>query len=81
MGAVSVTMAIAVLTRSPLSSSWANAWDRLWVANGVGWESARERGFDVLFCVLWAVGAASDWALKRWIGQDPDEVSHELLNK
>ncbi|KLO17304.1 hypothetical protein SCHPADRAFT_846773 [Schizopora paradoxa] len=73
IGAFSVTMAIAIFTRSTSSSSWANAWDRLWVANGVGWENARERGFDVLFCVLWAAGAGSDWALKRWIGQDPDE--------
>lgn len=75
VGAFSVTMAIAILTRSPLSSSWANAWDRLWIANGAGWENARERGLDVLFCALWATGAAADWALNRWVGQDPDEVS------
>lgn len=73
LGAFSMTVAIALLTRSTLSYSWANAWDRLWIANGSGWGTSRERGFDALFCVLWASGSLCDWALKRWIGEDPDE--------
>ncbi|KAL5482662.1 hypothetical protein ACEPAI_9256 [Sanghuangporus weigelae] len=72
-GAFSTTMGVALLTRSPLSYSWANIWERLWVTNGSGWGSAREKGFDALFCVLWASGAVTDWALRRWIGEDPEE--------
>ncbi|KAH8111854.1 hypothetical protein DFH11DRAFT_1842299 [Phellopilus nigrolimitatus] len=74
-GALSMTMAIALLTRSTASYSWANIWDRLWVANGAGWGTARERGFDTLFCALWAGGGIADWGLRRWIGEDPDETS------
>ena len=68
-------MAITLLTRSQSSYSWANAWDRLWVSDGDGWGTSREKGFDALFCVLWICGALADLGLKRWIGEDPDEVS------
>ncbi|THH04121.1 hypothetical protein EW145_g5756 [Phellinidium pouzarii] len=73
IGALSMTMAIALLTRSSASYSWANVWDRLWVSDESGWGTARERGFDALFCVLWAGGASVDWGLRKWVGEDPDE--------
>ena len=73
-GAFSVTMAVALLTRSQDYQSWANIWDRLWVADGPGWGTSKERGFDAIFCVVWVTGAFCDWALRRWVGEDPDEV-------
>lgn len=78
-GAFSITMSIALLTRSQESYSWANIWDRLWVSDGEGWGSGREKGFDVLFCVLWTCGALVDLGLNRWIGEDPDEVRFDIF--
>lgn len=74
-GAFSVTFAVAILAREHGSPSWANVYDRLWVANGSGWGKSSERGFAALFCVLWVLGAGSDWALRRKLGDSVDEVS------
>lgn len=73
-GAFSLTFAAAILAREKGSPSWANAYDRLWVANGAGWGKSSEHGFAALFCVLWVIGAGCDWALRRYLGDSVDEV-------
>ena len=73
-GAFSTTFAIAILAGEKGSPGWANVYDRLWVANGSGWGKSAERGFAVLFCVLWVLGAGSDWLLRRKLGDSVDEV-------
>ena len=73
-GAFSAVQAIALLTHKAKYYSWANAWDRLWVSNDASWQTEAERGFDALFCVFWISGMLVDWALRKWIGEDPDEV-------
>lgn len=65
----------------PQQEGWANAWERLWMANGpVGpggqilWGSSQEQGLSAGYAVFFVLGIAVDWALRRWIGECPDEV-------
>jgi len=71
-GAFGVILSIALLLH-PQQSGWANVWERLWTKDGEGWGTAREQGLSAAFFVFFAAGIAVDWALKRWIGECPDE--------
>lgn len=75
-GAFGIVLAIALLL-SPKSgvASWANIWERLWVRDGSTWGTEGERGLSAAYVLFLITGIVSDWALNRWIGECPDEVS------
>jgi len=53
---------------------WANVWERLWTKDGEGWGVPREQALSAAFFIFFAAGMVADWALKRWVGECPDEV-------
>ncbi|CAA7265453.1 unnamed protein product [Cyclocybe aegerita] len=71
-GAFGVVLAIALLM-DPKQAGWANVWERLWLRDGEGWGGGKEQGLSAAWGVFFVLGMASDWALKRWIGECPDE--------
>ncbi|KAF8158509.1 hypothetical protein B0H34DRAFT_709150 [Crassisporium funariophilum] len=71
-GAFGLVLAVSLLL-NPKAESWANVWERLWLKDGQGWGTGKEQALSAAFGVFLAVGLASDWALKRWIGDCPDE--------
>ncbi|KAF9485368.1 hypothetical protein BDN70DRAFT_871406 [Pholiota conissans] len=78
-GAFGLIMAIALLMQ-PKEEGWANAWERLWMNDGpvnadgrVEWGSTKEQGLSAGYAVFLFSGVVSDWALRRWIGECPDE--------
>ncbi len=80
-GAFGIIASIALLMR-PQEEGWANAWERLWMAtspvgpNGqIWWGSSQEQGLSAGYAVFLFAGVAVDWALRKWIGECPDEVS------
>lgn len=70
-GAFSLVVSIALLARV---AAWADVWERLWVSNGDGWGTSKEMGLSVAYCLFTCIGVGSDWALKKWLGECPDEV-------
>jgi len=72
-GAFGLIESIALLL-NPAEPSWANVWERLWVKDGYTWGTGREQGLSAAFWIFFAAGIAVDWALRRWIGECPDEV-------
>jgi len=76
-GAFGVIVAVSLLTK-PQEQGWANAWERLWMSDG-DWGSGKEQGLSAAWAIFFVSGMATDWALKRWIGECPDEVSCSLL--
>lgn len=56
--------------------AWANVWERLWLHNGDGWGTGKEKGLSAAYCLFLAFGVAADWALRRWLGECPDEVCY-----
>ncbi|KAF8817174.1 hypothetical protein BYT27DRAFT_7219391 [Phlegmacium glaucopus] len=78
-GAFGVVLAIALLLSSkPGDASWANVWERLWVKDGSTWGTGGERGLSAAYSVFLVAGIVGDWALNRWVGECPDEVSGSL---
>lgn len=73
LGSLGLVISIALLSRV---MGWANAWERLWLPNGdpAEWGTPKEKGLSAAWAVFWAAGIASDWALRRWVGECPDEV-------
>ncbi|KDR82403.1 hypothetical protein GALMADRAFT_58295 [Galerina marginata CBS 339.88] len=75
-GAFGVVVSVALLM-NPKQEGWANAWERLWMKNGppegLPWGSGAEQGLSAAYAVFLAGGIAVDWALRRWIGESPDE--------
>ncbi|RPD54670.1 hypothetical protein L226DRAFT_90545 [Lentinus tigrinus ALCF2SS1-7] len=70
VGAFGTILAIALLAHIP---SWIEVWDRLWIKDGDLWGTAQEKGLSAAFCLFVLIGAASDWFLKRKLGENPDE--------
>lgn len=56
--------------------SWADVWERLWVADGpVGeWSNPKEKGMGAAYCFLLVAGLISDCLLRRQFGENPDQV-------
>lgn len=69
--AFSLILSIALLAHIP---AWANVWERLWLSNGESWGTGQEKGLNAAFCIFMIAGIATDWLLKRWLGECPDEV-------
>ncbi|KIM42953.1 hypothetical protein M413DRAFT_443775 [Hebeloma cylindrosporum] len=70
-GSFGVIVAISLLVK-PQERGWANAWERLWISDGE-WGSSKERGLSAAWAVFFIAGMVTDWALRRWIGECPDE--------
>ena len=75
-----MTVAIALLTGSVKFHSWANVWDMLWLFDSSEWETSTEKGMTALFVILWILGSASDWSLKKYFGENSDEVWLNFIN-
>ncbi|KAF5360661.1 hypothetical protein D9756_004634 [Leucocoprinus leucothites] len=71
-GAFGIILSISLLL-NPKVEAWANVWERLWLQDGDSWGTGKEKGLSAAFCIFLVVGAATDWALRRWIGECPDE--------
>ncbi|KAI0072025.1 hypothetical protein K474DRAFT_1711953 [Panus rudis PR-1116 ss-1] len=69
-GAFGVILSIAVLIHL---SSWADIWSRYWVSDAADWGSMKEKGLSAAYCLLLILGIASDWAIHRRWGENPDE--------
>ncbi|KXN83118.1 hypothetical protein AN958_01789 [Leucoagaricus sp. SymC.cos] len=77
-GAFGVVLSISLLL-NPRVDGWANVWERLWLHDGDGWGTGKEKGLSAAFCIFLVVGAAADWALRRWLGECPDEKWDKYL--
>ena len=77
-GSFGLVVSIALLLKPP-ATSWANVFERLWVSDGVGWGTSQEKGLTAGWAFFAFIGIVGDWALKRWFGEDPDEVRQFLL--
>ncbi|KAJ2926605.1 hypothetical protein H1R20_g10488, partial [Candolleomyces eurysporus] len=82
LGAFGLVLCIALLSKPPVSG-WANVWERLWVKNGdpQDWGTGKEKGLSAAWAVFWVVGIVVDWALRRWVGECPDEKWDSYLSK
>ncbi|KAI0643095.1 hypothetical protein C8Q79DRAFT_981567 [Trametes meyenii] len=69
-GSFGTVLSIALLARLP---AWSDVWDRLWVHNGSGWGTTKEKGLSAAFCLFLLLGIASDWLLKLKLGENPDQ--------
>jgi hypothetical protein len=69
-GAFGVVLSISLLAHI---DSWANVWQRFWVANGQ-WGTSSERGLSAAYCFLFTGGMACDWLLRHKFGENPDQV-------
>jgi len=54
---------------------WSNVWERLWMQVSLtnDWGTGPERGLSAAACILLAGGIASDWALTKKFGENPDQ--------
>lgn len=77
-GSFGLVVSIALLLKPP-AKSWANVFERLWVSDGVGWGTSQEKGLTAAWAFFTFVGIVEDWALRRWFGEDPDEVCQFFL--
>ncbi|KAL0564897.1 hypothetical protein V5O48_017139 [Marasmius crinis-equi] len=48
-------------------------WYHLFVKDGLGWGSSKEKGLCAAYCLFLLVGSVTDWALRRKFGECPDE--------
>lgn len=71
-GSFGLVLSIAILVRN---TAWGNVWERLWVSDGDGWGTSREKGLSAAYCLLFCAGTACDWLLHIKLGENPDEVS------
>ncbi|KAI0273542.1 hypothetical protein BC834DRAFT_1038153 [Gloeopeniophorella convolvens] len=69
-GAFGVTLSIALLAHV---SPWSNVWERLWIMDGEGWGTGAEHTLSAGYWLILISGCLSDWALKRYLGGNPDE--------
>lgn len=74
-------VSIALLLK-PQEEGWANAWERLWLSTSpttaqgvVAWGTVQEQGLSTGYVLFFVAGIVTDWALRRWIGECPDQVS------
>lgn len=74
-GSFGTILSIAILARL---SSWSDVWGRLWIQDGSGWGTPKEKGLSAAFCLFLLVGVISDWFLKIKLGENPDEVCQSL---
>jgi hypothetical protein len=72
LGALGMVMSISLLAKA---STWADVWARLWVPWDRSWGGSRENGLSAAFIIFALLGIATDWLLKRQLGECPDEVS------
>jgi hypothetical protein len=77
-GAFGIVLSIALLS-NPQIEAWANVWERFWLPNGIDWGTGKEKALSATFCILLALGGVSDWALRRWLGECPDEVKNIMI--
>lgn len=77
-GAFGIVLSIALLS-NPKIEAWANVWERFWLPNGIDWGTGKEKGLSAAFCILLALGVVVDWALRRWLGECPDEVKSMIV--
>jgi hypothetical protein len=84
-GAFGLVLSIALLME-PKEEGWANAWERLWMKDGpedidgqVVWGLSKEQGLSASYAVFLFSGIIADWALRRWIGECPDEVCNIVV--
>ncbi|KAI9510258.1 hypothetical protein F5148DRAFT_1181046 [Russula earlei] len=52
---------------------WSNVWERLWIEDGNGWGTGKERGLSAGYWLILIAGCTVDWALKKFCGGNPDE--------
>ncbi|KAF7767931.1 hypothetical protein Agabi119p4_7174 [Agaricus bisporus var. burnettii] len=78
-GAFGIVLSIALLS-NPKIEAWANVWERFWLPNGIDWGTGKEKGLSAAFCILLALGVVVDWALRRWLGECPDEKWDNYLS-
>ena len=76
-GSFGLVVSIGLLLNPP-AKSWANVFERLWVSDGMGWGSSQEKGLTAAWAFFAFIGIVNDWALRRWFGEDPDEVRQFL---
>lgn len=69
-GAFGVVLCIGLLAGV---ESWANVWERFWVAEGE-WGSSSEKGLSAAYCFLISCGMMCDWMLRHKFGENPDQV-------
>ncbi|KAI0655484.1 hypothetical protein C8Q70DRAFT_1020299 [Cubamyces menziesii] len=69
-GSFGTILSIAILAHL---SSWSDVWGRLWIHDGSGWGTPKEKGLSAAFCLFLLVGVVSDWFLKSKLGENPDE--------
>uniref|UniRef100_A0A0W0G251 DUF4203 domain-containing protein n=1 Tax=Moniliophthora roreri TaxID=221103 RepID=A0A0W0G251_MONRR len=77
-GTFGLTLAIALLCRIP---SWANMYERLWISDGEGWQTAQERGLSAGYALFLIFGVVCDWLLNRMFGECPDEKWDSYLSQ
>ncbi|KAH9480215.1 hypothetical protein JR316_0006813 [Psilocybe cubensis] len=81
-GSFGIVLSIALLLK-PQAESWANAWERFYMENasmdGYMWGSSQEQGLSAAYAVFLFSGIAVDWALRRRIGECPDEKWDKYL--
>lgn len=78
VGSFGLVLAIALLS-NPRIDNWANAVERLWTPNGEDWGTSKEKALSAAWGILWGVGMVSDWALRRYFGECPDEKWDDYL--
>ncbi|KAH6918309.1 hypothetical protein BKA70DRAFT_1088986 [Coprinopsis sp. MPI-PUGE-AT-0042] len=78
IGSFGLVVAIALLS-NPKIDNWANAAERFWIPNGEDWGTSKEKALSAAWGILWAVGMASDWGLRRYFGECPDEKWDDYL--
>ena len=71
VGAFGTVQSIALLANI---SSWIEVWGRLWLKDGSNWGNTQEKGLSAAFCLFVLAGIATDWFLRKKLGENPDEV-------
>ncbi|KIJ54753.1 hypothetical protein M422DRAFT_24657 [Sphaerobolus stellatus SS14] len=71
-GSFGMILSISLLSHD---SSWQNVWERLWLPHSIrgDWGTGIERGFSAVVSVTFALGIFTDWAARRFIGENPDQ--------
>jgi hypothetical protein len=72
-GAFGIVLSIALLAGGKFRS-WGDAWERWWSEDATEWGTSQEKGFDAAWVAFLCLGMVVDWAMRRWVGECPDEV-------
>lgn len=80
IGSFGLVVSIALLS-NPRIDGWANVYERLWVHNGDLWGGGKEKGLSAAWGIMWILGIAADWALRRYLGECSDEKWDDYLTK